>query len=181
MKEAEKIMYQGKIFEVVQFPVKVGSQEVIFEKVRRSPGTRLIIIKNDQILLTKEFRQELGMDDYRLPGGKVFDTLKEYNNALHQDLTKEALKAAKRECLEETGLLPTKIALFDIVHAGATVDWDLFYFLVKDFDVKKQRLEEGEWISVEWKTFAEAKAMCLNRKISEDRTVGVLLRFLLTI
>ena len=160
--------------------MKVGSQEVIFEKVRRSPGTRLIIIKGHQILLTKEFRQELGRDDYRLPGGKVFDTLNEYNKALHQDLTQEVLKAAKKECLEETGLLPTKIAFFDVVHAGATIDWDLFYFLVTDFDVKKQKLEKGERISVEWKTFTEAKNMCLNRKISEDRTVGVLLRFLLT-
>ena len=176
----EKILYEGKIFEVLQYPMKVGTKEVMFEKVRRSPGTRLLIVKKNKILLTKEYRHELKKNDYRLPGGKVFDTLKEYHQAKDRDITQEALRAAKKECLEETGLSPTKIILFDILRAGATIEWDLFYFLVTEFEVKEQKLEEGEQIQVEWKTFSEAKHMCLNKEISEDRTIGVLLRFLLT-
>jgi hypothetical protein len=40
-------------------------------------------------------------EDYRLPGGKVFDTLKEYNEH-KDDIEKYALLSAKRECEEET-------------------------------------------------------------------------------
>jgi 8-oxo-dGTP pyrophosphatase MutT (NUDIX family) len=62
---------------------------------------RLIITDGDKILLTKEFRRELNQEDYRLPGGKVFDTLKEYN-AYRQNIEPSCLVAAKRECEEET-------------------------------------------------------------------------------
>jgi len=54
------------------------------EFARRSPGTRLIIEKGDKIILSREFRHELGSYDYRLPGGKVYDSLDEYNKALQK-------------------------------------------------------------------------------------------------
>jgi hypothetical protein len=43
-----------------------------------------IIIQNEEkkILLTKEFRYELDAYDWRLPGGKVVDTLDEYLSIL---------------------------------------------------------------------------------------------------
>ncbi len=44
----------------------------MFETAVRSPGVRLIIVKDNQMLITKEFRGELDDYDYRLPGGKVF-------------------------------------------------------------------------------------------------------------
>ncbi|MEI8091899.1 MAG: hypothetical protein WCG98_06930 [bacterium] len=52
-------------------------------------------------MLTKEFRKELDDFDYRLPGGKVFDTLNEYNEH-RDDIANYALTAVKRECEEET-------------------------------------------------------------------------------
>jgi len=33
-----------------------------------------------KILLSREYRSELDRYDYRLPGGKVFDTLAEYHD-----------------------------------------------------------------------------------------------------
>lgn len=72
----EEIRYKGKLFEVVSEPVEIEGKTFEFEKVRRSPGVRLIM-KDGQgnILLTREFRRELSKFDYRLPGGKVFDSL----------------------------------------------------------------------------------------------------------
>ncbi len=57
----------------------------------------------------------------------------------------------------------------------------MYYFLVDDFDERDggQNLEDGEVIYPEWKTFDETVDMCMNGEIKEDRTVGVLLRFLL--
>lgn len=82
MASQEKIVYQGKIIEVVQQTRKTGDTEKLFEFARRSPGTRLIVRSGDKVLLTKEYRTETGNWDYRLPGGKVFDTLEEYNRFL---------------------------------------------------------------------------------------------------
>lgn len=177
----EKIVYSGKIFQVVEQPMTCDDCNKVFELARRSPGTRLIIIKDNKILITKEFRGEHNKIDYRLPGGKVFDTLEEYQKHLDKDLLPFAEAAAKKECLEETGLLPKNIKHFTTSKAGATVDWDLYYFIVNDFEEHKegQHLEMGENIEMEWKTFEEVKKLCVQGLINEDRTVGVLFKFFL--
>lgn len=173
--QPEKVVYQGKIIEVVQ----QGNREF----ARRSPGTRLIIRSGDKILLTKEYRSETGNYDYRLPGGKVFDTLEEYNRFLStgQDILPQAIKAAKKEAREEVGIEVEEIAHLWTSINGATVVWDLLYFEVSKFkELEHLSLEEGENIKPEWIPFEEAKQLALSGKMQEDRSVAVLLRYLTT-
>lgn len=176
----EKIAYQGKIIEVVEKTVDVQGKEKIFEIARRSPGVRLIIPKDDLVILSKEFRHELGTFDYRLPGGKVFDTLEEYNqaNKSPESLLSVAEHAAKKEAHEEVGIDVTDIKFFHKSICGATVEWDLYYFIVESFETGEQHLEEGETISVELVHKDEARAMCLDGRISEERSALALLRYL---
>ncbi|MFH1398766.1 MAG: hypothetical protein ABIG95_01510 [Candidatus Woesearchaeota archaeon] len=89
-------------------------------------------------------------------------------------------KAAHKECQDETGLIAQNIKHYCTTHAGATIEWDLYYFIVDKFVAGSQKPELGEVIKPEWKTFDEVKTMCLNGDIKEDRTVGVLLRFLIS-
>lgn len=115
--ESEQIVYQSKIVEVVQQKVKLGGEKKIFEFARRSPGTRLIIVTpENKLLLSKEYRSELDGYDYRLPGGKVFDTLSEYNEFLvsGKDVIEKAKIAAAKEGLEETGIEIEDMNLFGI-------------------------------------------------------------------
>ncbi len=176
----EAIVYSGRIFEIVQQKKRINGRAVIFETARRSPGVRLLIVKNGRILITREKRSEHNGYDYRLPGGKVFDTLKEYSEKVHhkENIMDWAAEAAKRECLQETGLLPKSMRHYQTAKAGATVEWDLYYFIITDFEERSQQLEEGEDIATEWRSFGEAKQLCISGKIGEDRTVGILLRFL---
>lgn len=175
----EKIVFQGKIVEVVHQLVKIEDKELVFEIARRSPEVRLIICDKDKILLTKEYRKELKWYDYRLPGGKVFDTLTEYNKN-KKNIKKYALAAAKRECEEEVGLVPQNSKLYHISQAWATVEWDLYYYIVTKFKHHKQwqQLEVGEYIDVEWKTKKEILSLIKKWKIHEDRSVGILLKYL---
>jgi hypothetical protein len=46
-------------------------------------------------------------------------------------------------------------------------------------NLQGQELEEGEDIAVERKTKEQVKALCLNGEIKEERSMGILLRFLL--
>lgn len=176
----ERITYKGKIIEVVEKDVQQGEKVKTFEFARRSPGTRLIIVKDGKILLTKEFRHELQGYDYRLPGGKVFDTLHEYNDALTAGIEiAEAAKAgAIKEAQEETGIQVNNMTLFHTSVCGATVVWDLFYFVVTDFTQGDQNLEEGEDITFEFFDFETIKKMCLDGSISEERSALVLLRYI---
>lgn len=176
---SEEIKYKGRIFEVVQKRVVIDGEEKVFELARRSPGVRLIIVTPDnQLLLTKEHRKELNAWDYRLPGGKVFDTLDEYGQ-FAGDVLSKAEEAARKEAEEEVGIKVEEVKFFNKSVAGATVEWDLYYFIVSKYGEVKQKLEAGENIEIVKVDFEEAKQMCLDGRISEDRSVGVLLRFLL--
>lgn len=176
----ETITHQGKIIEVVQREVDLNGKKKVFEFARRSPGTRLIILKDNTILLTKEFRTELGAYDYRLPGGKVFDTLEEYNTALNSkvDINESAKQGAIKEAKEEAGIEVKNTTLYHKSVCGATVVWDLFYFVVNEFTEGIQNLEDGEDITFEFVHKEKIKEMCLSGEISEERSALVLLRYI---
>lgn len=173
----QEIKYSGKIIEVVQ--EKFG--EKVFERARRSPGVRALIVSGEKILLSREFRKETGNYDYRLPGGKVFDSLEEYKKHLDEELLPFAKTAVIKEVREEVGLIAKEPRFLKISHAGATVEWDLYYFLIDKFDFSEngQELEDGEDISFAWYGFNEVKQMCINHKVQEDRSVGVLLSYII--
>jgi 8-oxo-dGTP pyrophosphatase MutT (NUDIX family) len=153
--------------------------------VRRPPGIRAIIVdkENEQILLSKEFRYELEKWDYRLPGGKVFESLEDYKKSIEDDTVLENVeKTVSKEVKEEVGIDIKDQNLIKISNAGSGVIWDLFYFEITQFEILNngQQLEEDEFIEgFEWKTYNEIIDMCINQEINEDRTVGVLLTYIL--
>lgn len=179
----EVIAHKGKIIEVVVQQMKIGEKIVPFERARRSPGTRLLITSDTgKILLTREYRSEIGGFDYRLPGGKVYDTLDEYNLALknNDDIIAKSKIAAKKEAREEVGMEAGDADYFHTSKCGATMEWDLHYFSInmKGEHLGNQDLEAGENIEVSWYFPEQVKDLALNGDISEDRSVAVLLRYL---
>ena len=176
----EKISYQGKMLEIVEQPMRAGEKSFTLEFARRSPGVRLIVQDDGNILLTKEYRPELKAYDYRLPGGKVIDTLEEYNAFLKSgaDIKAKAREAAEREAKEEIGIVVKDAELFAVSRCGLTVEWDLYYFVVTAHEQSVQELEAGEDITVMPTKIAEAKKMCLDGRINEERSALILLRYL---
>jgi len=174
-----KILFKWKIIEVVEKEFNWRK----FEIARRSPWVRLIITDWEKFLLTKEFRYEHNGYDYRLPGGKVFDTLDEFNRVINsnENIDNYAKHAAIDECLQETWLIVKSIEPITISKAWSTIERDLHYFLIKDFEenVKWQELEDGEDIGVEWKNKDELMELCLNWFINEDRSVWIIFKYLL--
>lgn len=173
----ESVVFSGKIGEVIHTELTDGR---VFERYRRPPGIRLVIVSpENKILVTKEYRHENNGYDLRLPGGKVRDSLDDYHELLSMDgnMEEAAIDAAKKEALEETGLLLEDIELLTIANAGATVEWDLYYFIVRNYSVNPngQQLEHGEDIEVAWLTLDEILDAIQAGNMSEWRSVGVLL------
>ena len=178
----EKILARGRIFELVALPQPDGRT---FEMARRAPGVRVIIPdrKAKKLLLTKEFRYELNDWDYRLPGGKVFDKLEEFDafRKSGDDIKVPAASKALAESSEEAGIDVKKVELYKISTLGATVEWDLFIFEATDWQPhpKGQQLEKGEQIENDtWVRFAEAEDMIMSGKMAEERIALVLLQWL---
>lgn len=178
----EHIIARGKIFELVQTKQPDGR---IFEVARRAPGVRVIIADkvNKKVLLTKEYRAELNDWDYRLPGGKVYDTLEEFD-AARQNGHNMALAAEHKaiaESAEEAGVLIGGARLYKKSTLGATVEWDLFVMEATSWrpDETGQSLEVGEQIQAdEWFAYDNAMQMVLNGKMQEDRVALILLQWL---
>lgn len=182
-KENEKIVYQGKMIEIVhENIIAPNGKEITLERGRRAPGVRLIIeTPNGQFLISKEERLKTGTD-YRLPGGRVFDSLIDYNNFLatspsNEDMLKKAEEGAVREGMEEVGIRPTEMEFFYLSKCGGSFEWDLFYFVVKKYEIVGQNLEENEQIEVMEISRKELLKLAAT-KMQEDRSVGVILKYL---
>lgn len=179
---SENIVAKGKIFELVHVEQPDGR---VFELARRAPGVRIIIADKEarKILLTKEFRQELNDWDYRLPGGKVYDTLDEYEAARQSG--EDMLAAVKRktivEAAEEAGIEVGEAVLFKKSTLGATVEWDLFVMEAQGWRKSEagQALEQGEQIVAdEWFDLEQAEQMIYEGKMQEERVALILLQWL---
>lgn len=180
------IEYRGKIGALVTYPVLVdfgdGYIEKTFEKFVRPPGTRIIAVEDGKILLNKERRLEIDGFDWRLPGGKVFDTFEEFEPYIgeeHVISEQVILEAATKELHEEAHLRTNSLALFDTRACGATVTWDLHYVVAQDLTEDISTHEEGEEVAdSKWCTYDEIETMCKNGEIQEGRTVAVLLKYI---
>jgi len=181
--------YRGRILRIlnqeVEFP---DGKKMFFEYAERSPGVRIFVKSNDKYLLNKEWRVELNDWDYRLPGGKVFDTLNEFAEIQkidNYDIEQACINAAQRELNEETGM-NLDISFFKkgyISKLGATVMWDLhYYFVNKDnliFTEREINSHEGEHIHCVWLTKDELLNLFLTDKIQEDRSIPFILKNIL--
>jgi len=182
-----EILFTGQIGAMVRLPVLLdtgnGYKEKDFQKFTRTPGVRVIAIKEDKILFTKEYRNELNSFDYRLPGGKVFDSFSEFSPYIidEKEVPLELiLETAKSELQEEAAKDAHIFEHFKKSHSGASIGWDLHYIIARNiFDFTDETKNEGEQIeAVVWKSFDEVKKMCLHGDIQEDRTVATLLQFI---
>lgn len=177
----EEVVFSGKLGEVVHTTQPDGR---VFERYRRAPGTRLVIITPDKkVMMTREHRQETGSVDLRLPGGKVCDSLAEYHSLLAsgRNIAEAAAEAAAKEASEEVGVTVGNLKMLTKAAAGATVEWDLYYFMTDEYDenTEGQRLENGEQIERVELSVEEIKQAIDNAEMQEWRSVGVLLGIVL--
>lgn len=175
----EKIVFEGKIFQIVQLHQPNGE---VWEVARRAPGVRLIVKNPDATFkLSREHRSELGKEDIRLAGGKVFDTLSEFSKFLKsgKDIEEAAKSAAIKEAKEELGLENIQsIKLIEKSTLGATVSWDLYIFEISDFEVGAQQTHGHEQIEPLDLTKQQIFQAIENGDFNEDRIVPILLRYL---
>jgi len=185
----EKSVYNNGFFEFLEteedFVIEGVTKHIKRNMVRRPPGIRALLVdkKKGKILLSREFRYELNGWDYRLPGGKVFDSLEEYKKSLKQEDVLEHVEATvPKEVLEEIGFVVNNPKLLKVSHDGAGVIWDLYYYEITDFTISEDgpQLEENEVVSgFVWKSYEEIIKLCIGKEIHEERTIGVLLTYIL--
>ena len=102
--------------------------------------------------------------------------------AFDGDIVARARDAAIREAREEAGIVIEHPELIHTSHCGANIEWDLYYFLATHFEDtgEHDRDDEGESdISTAWYTSDEVREKIAQDEMSEDRSIAVLLKWMM--
>jgi ADP-ribose pyrophosphatase len=158
-------IFHGRNFIVREEQVKLPNGEVeTHEHVWRTDGTRIIALDaKGKVLLTHEFRHELGDWDWRIPGGKM-------------DAGEEPEQAAAREFREEAGYAAENLQLLWATTPDSTVRYRRYFFLARDLTEVGAQREAGESLTVHWVSLEVACERALRGEIREEISALALLR-----
>lgn len=116
----------------------------------------------------------------------MFDDSASYQKALENGTLWDAIKnQLVNEVQEEADILAKDFRLLKKSVNGLTVEWDIYFFIVDQFQVLesfysgKEQKSEYEYINHTWLSYSDALKLCVEGKVSEDRSASILMRFLL--
>jgi ADP-ribose pyrophosphatase len=151
-KNAKKV-FQGNIFSVYQWRQTMfdGSYK-IFERAQRQDSVVIIATVKNKIVLLKQMQ----------PGTKWFYC----TPSGRMDIPGEKPEvAAKRELLEETGMVAGKFFLWKKITSEGKVTSTIYFYIARDCKViSPQKLDNGEKIKVNYVSFEDYL------KLSDDPT-----------
>jgi len=181
-------VFNGVIFDVYQWKQKMfDGSYATFEALKR-PNTIQIIAtttgKETKRKNSKEDGRESGRKSgkicllqeeqptksvfYGLPGGR-------------QEKNETPLGCAKRELLEETGLVSDDWQLLKTYEPFHKLEWFVYVFAAKNCKkVAKQKLDAGEKISVSWVSFDKFISLLIGKKFWGRELTADILRARLT-
>jgi len=131
-----KLVFKGLLFDVYQWQQEMfdGSQST-FEGLKRTGTIQVIPTQGDKILISHE-EQPLKPKAYTFFGGR-------------QEKNEDALEAAKRELLEESGMESSDWELIKSYPNRGKIDWNTYLFLARNCKkVSEPHLDPGEKIEI---------------------------------
>lgn len=149
--DTAELVFKGYLFDVYQWQQEMfnGTYET-FEMLRR-PDTVMILALDGDTVVTIDEQQPGGiMRKNHLPVGRVDES----------DVSVEA--AARRELMEETGLIFRNWRLIDVFQPEAKIEWFVHTFVATDLlKTVAPSLDPGEKIIVKRSSFDEIRPQSL--------------------
>lgn len=158
-------VFKGKILSLdvdeVELPDKrITSREV----VRHCGGAAVLLVKNDKILLVRQFRYAYGKEIYEIPAGKL-------------EKGEEPVLAAARELKEETGFEAQLVRLAEIYPSPGYTDEVIYIYLAQDARFTMENPDEGEFLNAEFIPVSQVLEMIEAGEIADAKTVVAVYKF----
>ncbi len=159
-KTTSEVVLEGRIFSVEkQNYIAPDKKEHCYDIVKHNGAVAIVTMLNGKIVLTKQFRPAAKDVVYEIPAGKI-------------ELGEEPLECAKRELLEETGLLAKKLTKLTSFYSaiGFCTEIIHLYYVDEVFNALQQ-LDEDEFIEVYKFSIDELVSMIENGEIIDSKTI----------
>ena len=163
--EGEPILFEGRIFKVVERTQVGRSGKILKRQVVKHPGAVAIvpILPDGRVLLIEQYRVALQKTIFEVPAGT-------------REVGEEPLLTATRELIEETGYSAGKVERLTAIYSSPGIlQEELILYLATDLTPGETALEDGEKIEPSPKTWDEIDAMIAAEEIVDAKTLVALL------
>jgi ADP-ribose pyrophosphatase len=167
MSEAEKLdseqVFKGKVFSIDRDHVKMpNGRTVTVDVVRHSKSVVLVPVPTPgKVILVRQYRYAVNAFLWELPAGSV-------------DEGESPEQAARRECHEEIGLLPsTVVRLAAMFPTPGYCDEEMVFFRLSGLETTDEKAAVDEDEDIEAKTFdlRDARDMVRSGEIQDMKTL----------
>lgn len=168
IKIESQTIYKGKILTLNKDKVLLDNGETSFrEEILHNGGVGVLCVKNNKVLLVKQFRYAYGKELLEIPAGKL-------------EKGEDPMKAGIRELEEETGIITTKLTLLNTLYPTPGYTNEIIYVYLCDeiIDQTNQRLDEDEFVSYEWVDINLLVEKIKNKEIHDAKTVFAILAYI---
>ena len=167
-KLSSKTVYSGKIVTLEIDEVELPDGKTSYrECVRHSGGASVLLIRDEKVLLVKQFRYLYGKPIYEIPAGKL-------------NYGEDPKVAAARELEEETGFKAELSHLLDIYPTPGYTDEIIHIYFAENYVVSKQNLDEGEFLNYCFIDLKTVLNMIESGEITDAKTIIAIYKYLLT-
>ena len=123
------------------------------------------VLSDGRVIMERQFRYAHGRVMLEIPAGKL--------NTPDED----PLEAAKRELLEETGAVASKISFLGrIISSPALLNEVIYLYMAEDITIGESKLDEGEFLDVELIHLDKLYEMVMNGEIADAKTQIAILK-----
>lgn len=167
-KITSKLIFEGKVIKVtvddVLCPNNLESKR---EVVHHNGGSAVLVVIDGKVLLIKQFRYAFDKVIYEIPAGKL-------------ELNEDPLIAAQRELEEETGFKANQIiSIGEIYPSVGYCNEVIKLYLTTDITQGILKLDQDEFIDVEFIELSKVNEMISNNEIIDAKTICALYKYLL--
>ena len=159
-------IYEGRIITVHVDDVELpDGSKAKREVVEHSGGVCVATLTdNDELMFVRQYRYPYKKELLELPAGKL-------------EKGENPLEAGIRELEEECGVIAEKVFSLGTVYPTVAYCSEVIYLYgAVGLRSTEQRLDMGEFLSVERKPLDEAVRMVMNGEISDSKTVALVLK-----
>ncbi|MGI6709895.1 MAG: NUDIX hydrolase [Bacilli bacterium] len=164
----KKYVFMGKVFKARDDEVALCNQKTVNREVIEHPGgaCAIVVNKNDEIFLVKQYRYALSEMTFEIPAGKL-------------EKNEKPLDCILRELIEEVGVKAKTINFLGEYYPSPGISNEKIYiFYTDDFETTKNNLDENEFLDVELIKISEVIEMIDSGKIKDMKTVVAVLKYI---